>query len=134
MRRSGDQWLCMDLKPFVGPGIFSDAGTADLLASFSNRQQSMIMVLGSLEESMVRNVCAELQERKAPLLWVDNSHMPSSVKISYRPDGSFEFKVEDSWIAVPPDATCYHRLGFSRFESLPDYTPKKALSLTPNAP
>lgn len=86
----------------------------------------MIVVLGSLEESMIAEVCAELQARKAPLLWVDNAHMPGSVRLFYRPDGTFEMRVEERWLVIPPDASFYHRLGFSRFERLPDYTEEEA--------
>lgn len=86
----------------------------------------MIVVLGSQEESMISGVCELLQQRKAPLLYLDNAHMPASARIYFSPQGGLEFKVGDHWIEVPPDATVYHRLGFSKFQGMDDYTPQES--------
>jgi len=82
----------------------------------------MIVVLGSQEESMIAEVCRELQRRGADLLWLDNSHMPATARIHYRPGELLEFQVDNRWIELPASASIYHRLGFSRFQALDDYT------------
>lgn len=37
LRKRGEEWFCMDVKPFVGPGIFANEDTADILARFFER-------------------------------------------------------------------------------------------------
>ena len=34
LRRQGDQWVCMDLLPFLTPAVFANPDTADLVARF----------------------------------------------------------------------------------------------------
>lgn len=85
----------------------------------------MIVVFGSQEESMIEEVCRELERRRAPLLWVDNAHLPSTVRFAYRDAFELALRIDGRWVELPPDAAIYHRLGFSRFESLPDYTPEE---------
>ncbi len=85
----------------------------------------MIAIFGSQEESMIASVCSQLQSRSAPMLWLDNAHLPGTVPFHYHLDGRLEFQVEGRWVSVPGDASIYHRLGFSSFESLPDYSPQE---------
>lgn len=86
----------------------------------------MIVVFGSQEESMIGGVCGELQRRKAPLLWLDNAHMPASARLYHSPDGGLEIKVDDQWLEIPSSASIYHRLGFSKFQGMDDYSEEES--------
>lgn len=74
---------------------------------------------------MIESVCRELKQRSVPFLWLDNSHLPKSVPFAYLLDGGLEFQIDGRWVSVPGDASIYHRLGFSAFESEPDFTPEE---------
>lgn len=86
----------------------------------------MIAIFGSQEESMIARVCEELQSRGAPLLWLDNRHLPATVPFEYRIDGGLEVQVEGRWLTLPGDASVYHRLGFSPFQSPEDCSPEES--------
>lgn len=102
----------------------------------------MILILGSQQESMISWVCEELQQRKADLFWIDLSHLPDTVRLSFEPGQECRFLVGDQWLELPPDTSIYHRLGFGSAEQAEDYSPAEgqfvdhecttALSLTLN--
>ena len=83
----------------------------------------MILVIGSLGESMISRVCDELERRQVKFTHVDNADLPGTVRVTYSPGRKAEFRWSDgSRLDVMRCRSVYHRMGFSSFESYQGYS------------
>ena len=84
----------------------------------------MILVMGELEEPMIEDVLNELERRGAPVRFISAQEMPGEVSLSVALPGTGSCLRWSDGTTLPLEKvrSIYHRLGFSSFQGLQDYS------------
>ncbi len=84
----------------------------------------MILVMGELEEPMIEDVLDELESRGAEVCFISAQELPGEVSLSVALPGLGSCLRWSDGAVLPLEkvTSIYHRLGFSSFQGLEDYS------------